>query len=452
MTKEEKKWLLLLSIFLILFTSIPYLIGYSREGKDWRFSGFVINLEDGNSYLAKMIRGAENDWLFRTPYTAYPQKGFFSFLPYLLLGKLTSSPNQHDQVVALFHVFRILGIITLSYATYKFISLFIDDLKLRQFGTVVTLLGGGIGWLSLLGFTNLWGGRIPVEFYSPESFGFLMIFSLPHLCFSRAFLLIALREFLLNSKDFSWKAVLKKGLPWVAIGFFQPLTIVSGWLIMGAFWVADIIAIIMQKSKKHLELEKHKQLFLNTIIPIVFSTPFVIYNFLAFQFDPYLKQWLNQNILISPPIIDYLFAYVLFLPLTCFGLCKLIRKNHSQGIFLSLAMVLLLSAAYIPYNLQRRLLEGIFVFLVIAMCVGISKLKIQFVKPITSFMYLNLISTIILVSGTGMSLWIPKDPLYIEKGKSIAYEELGGLVEKIRSYWHRIKLVISYLHGFQYLH
>jgi hypothetical protein len=85
-------------------------LAFQTQGEAWRFTGFVFAVEDGNSYIAKMLLGANGAWLFRTPYTADPQRGVLAFLPYLLLGKLAAGEGIHEQLVALFHLFRILAI------------------------------------------------------------------------------------------------------------------------------------------------------------------------------------------------------------------------------------------------------------------------------------------------------------------------------------------------------
>jgi len=79
-------------------TMLPYLLGYASQGDAWRFTGFVFGVEDGNSYIAKMLSGSAGAWLFRTPYTPEAQRGVLAFLPYILLGKLASPPGLHEQV------------------------------------------------------------------------------------------------------------------------------------------------------------------------------------------------------------------------------------------------------------------------------------------------------------------------------------------------------------------
>src|SRR5512141_1872291 len=126
MTRKEKQWIVWFGAIFMLITSIPYLVAYARQGNDWRFTGAILGIEDSNSYFADIGSGAAGAWLFRTPYTAYPQSGSLVFLPYLLLGKLASGPHLHDQIVILFHLLRCAAGMLAVWATYDFIAYFIE--------------------------------------------------------------------------------------------------------------------------------------------------------------------------------------------------------------------------------------------------------------------------------------------------------------------------------------
>ena len=102
----ERRWVFVFAVVVMLATTVPYLLGYAVEDADWRFTGFVVAVEDGNAFIGKMLSGTAGAWLVRTPYTASPQRGFLIFLPYILLGKLASPPDAHGQLVALYHLFR----------------------------------------------------------------------------------------------------------------------------------------------------------------------------------------------------------------------------------------------------------------------------------------------------------------------------------------------------------
>ena len=82
-------------------------------------------------------------------------------------------------------VFDILFIIVL----YRFIAVFLVAPAARMLALVLATLGGGFGWLlTLAGQTHLLG-TLPPEFYIPEGFSFIILFSLPHLALARAALL-----------------------------------------------------------------------------------------------------------------------------------------------------------------------------------------------------------------------------------------------------------------------
>jgi len=93
MSRSELKWVLGYSLALAAITSLPYLVAGLNQGADWRFTGFLFGVEDGNSYIAKMLAGYQGAWLFRTPYTTVEQVGVLAFLPYLLLGKLAGGSH-----------------------------------------------------------------------------------------------------------------------------------------------------------------------------------------------------------------------------------------------------------------------------------------------------------------------------------------------------------------------
>ncbi|MBI5828412.1 MAG: hypothetical protein HZB20_02460, partial [Chloroflexi bacterium] len=103
---KEWRWAAIFSAAVMALTCVPYLVGAARSGDDGRFSGFVIGVEDGNSYLAKMQLGAHGQWLFQLPYAIedHPKSLVYSF--YILLGKLagwvvgTADPLRlHDALV-----------------------------------------------------------------------------------------------------------------------------------------------------------------------------------------------------------------------------------------------------------------------------------------------------------------------------------------------------------------
>lgn len=400
---SENKWLIIFSLFVIIVTSIPYWLGFYNENDLFKFSGFIIGVGDGNSYLAKMMIGASGDWLFTTPYTAYPQMKFFAFFPYILLGKLTSHPSQTIQLIGLFHIFRWAGIIFLIFETFRFSLLIVMDRKNSLLITILLIFGGGLGWLGII-FPGLINHRMPLEFYSPETFGYLSVFSLPHLLFARAFLYKSFRNLLIldTESNFSHKSILKSGFSLFLSGIFQPINLFIGWFVVGIFFLV--------KTVKDKRISFYLKKYFFWIIP---SAPLFFYNLFSFLFDPYLSTWQDQNRIISPPILDYMLAYGLGL----FFLILVYKKGFIQKInhsfFINLWIILIPVLAYFPINIQRRLTEGVWFALCIYIGVFIMNNKNSIVK-ILAFASVFL-STLFFSVGSFQAIQKVDSPIYSSK-------------------------------------
>jgi hypothetical protein len=361
---SERRWVLWYAIIVMLVTTVPYLLGFSKEGMDWRFAGFVFGVEDGNSYIAKMLSGTAGSWLFRTPYTALPQRGTLIFLPYILLGKLASPPAIHEQLVVLYHLLRFVAGILFLFSTYEFIAFFIGSIFLRRVGLILASLGGGLGWILILFGRDTLFNSLPLEFYSPESFGFLSLYGIPHLALARALLLWGLIEYLrglrIQKVRSLWFHGLKVGSIWLLTGLVQPLTgMVVGAIViiyLGAlgFWQ---LWLSFRKNQNNWKVWR-KSVFLAMVAGLC-PLPFVLYNILAFNLDPVLKSWTVQSFLPSPHPFHYFLAYGLLFPFCAIGAAKYMKENQWMAWFPVAWILFLPVLAYAPFDLQRRLLEGI---------------------------------------------------------------------------------------------
>ncbi len=312
---KNRKDALILAVLVVLITLIPYLVGYSSQGEEWRFTGFVIGVEDGNSYIAKMLAGAAGDWLFKSPYSSQNQQGVVAFLPYILLGKLASGPGQHEQLIALFQLFRILGVFLVVLASYDFITIFIRNKNLRMWALAIIILGGGSGWVLVLLQQKNFLGSVPLEFISPESFGFLGILGFPHLAVARALLLWGMGSYLKKTKGYL------AGLFWLVLGLFQPMVVVIAWAVISFHGMITIFDLAISKKLSVKDnLFEVKDAIKKPLQSIFLSSPIVLYTGIAFLSDPYLIGWASQNLLPSPHIGHYIIAYGLLLPLVYPGL------------------------------------------------------------------------------------------------------------------------------------
>ena len=406
MDRTRRGWILL-AIGLALLTTLPYLVGFAVQG-DARFTGFVFGVEDGNSYIAKMLRGAEGDWLFRTPYTNMPQAGFLAFLPYLLLGKLTSAPGQHAQLVVLFHLFRIAGIFALAFVLERFFSLFFSSGRVRWMGMALVMAGGGLGWLAPFGLQTLWQERTPLEFYSPEAFGFLSVLGLPHLVWSRAFIFWGLYVLLKSEQE---GVLLKErrgaGISWLLAGLMQPQSLVIGLSVVGLYGAGRWM--LAHLANWPWDLGR----FLRTAVWLgLFAAPLVIYTGVYFLMDPYLRVWAQQNLITSPPFTDYLLAYAPVIPLVIWGGRAVFRERNGAGLLILFWAAVFLPAAYLPYDLQRRLTEGGWAACVVLALFGYLRTSTHIQRTARVVGMTLFIPAVILLAGGGLAVRTVQPPVF----------------------------------------
>jgi hypothetical protein len=421
----ERRWIFWAALIGMLLTTLPYFIGFQTQGEDWRFTGFVFGVNDGNSYIAKMLAGAEGDWLFRTPYTYLEQRGILAYFPLIVLGKLVAPPARHEQFVVLYHVSRFVGGMLAILATYEWIAYFVDRISVRRLGTLVACFGGGLGWLLVILGQGNWLGSLPLDFYSPETFGFLALYGLPHLAVARAFLLYGLLLYLRpSSTDHSSLLTFLPGLLFLLNGFFQPLTIAVAWAAMGAHLAGYGLSLFARGHRARSAYQRWLAYLRRALIAGLISAPFVLYSFLALRGDPFLSGWTAQNKILSPAPLHYLAAYGLVLPFAFWGARHLLRTRPVES-WLLIGWVLLLPVlAYAPFNLQRRLPEGIWVALVVLAMAALERVP---KPPRVWYMPLALTfpTTLFLLTGGITSVLQPQTPLFRPTPEVNAFLFLG---------------------------
>lgn len=427
---QERRWVLGFALVAMVVVSLPYLIGYAVQGDEWVFTGFVFGVEDGNSYLAKMMRGYAGDWLFRTSYTTHPQSGLLVLFPYLLLGKLTAPPGQHVQMVALFHLFRFAAGVLVFLATYDFLALFIRKVSLRRWGLALGTMGGGLGWVFvLLGQTD-WLGSLPLDFYSPESFGFLALYGLPHVALGRALLLWGMTAYL--AIESSPRGGLHAGVFWLGLGLMQPITVLIAWVVVGAYVVVlGFCQLWQQRRGRATHWARWKEYLQRALVAILLSSPLVIYTTVVFLGDPFAQAWSAQNLLPSPHPLHYLLAYGLMLPFAIVGARRVLRDGSWKA-WLPVAWVLIAPIlVYAPVSVQRRLAEGVWVVIVLLAINSLDREKVPRGITLDPVVFLLAFPTsLILLAGGLLAAWRPAKPLFRPVDEVAAIRFLDTVAEK----------------------
>ncbi|MEX2161939.1 MAG: hypothetical protein WD751_08500 [Anaerolineales bacterium] len=418
--RRERAWVLAFSIGLILLTGLPYVAAATQPQME--FTGFIYGVEDGNSYIATMLAGANGDWLFQSPYTTHAQNGALLFLPYLLLGKLVGPNAQHGQLVLLFHVFRSLSLIALCFAAYEFLALFINRLSLRRLGLALVTLGAGLGWLLwFLGVPSFFGS-ISLDFYSPETFGFLANFMLPHIVLARALLLWGLHRYLRGASGGAWL----DALIWFSMALFQPITAAVGLVLIAAH---TAFRLASRQARRSLALKDILAFARPLIGPALGAGSILLISVWQYLTDDYLRAWAIQNQSLSPNIIHYLLAYGWMLPFVYLGARALLSKDRTKASFLLVWLTLLPLLIYAPIGLQRRLAEGAWVMLLILALNAFDKGRLAKRSRELWVFSLAVPSTLLLLFGAWQLATQPAVPVFRPPDEIAAFQGLRALAQ-----------------------
>jgi hypothetical protein len=453
----EIRWVWVYALLIMGITTIPYLIGYHQQGDQYQFSGFVFAVEDGNSYIAKMLSGEAGAWLFSTPYSTFPQSGLLIYLPYTILGKLASPPAVHEQLTVLFHLFRIVAGVLVIFATYDFISQFVERVIYRRLGLILITIGGGLGWvLILLGRDNLFGS-LPLEFYSPESFGFLALYGLPHLALARALFLWGLVFLIKDSNldkpggikppaqsgELNVRSIFRDQLPdairpgfligllWLGAGIAQPIMVGLAWLLIAAYLVVRAIHLYIFKGSLHSDSwSGWARSVIISGVAVIISSPIILYIGYAALTNPFFALWAGQNIIRSPHPIHYLLAYILVLPLAILGIWAGLKINSRTSWLVVVWFLLFPILAYAPSDIQRRFPEGLWVATGTLAMLGIEELARRTSRK-QSWVYVPVIlalpSTVLLLVGGILATLNIRQPIYLPSDQITAFENLAEI-------------------------
>jgi len=360
-TRREWLWALAWVAAAMALTSVPYLLGAALSSQARVFGGFVLGVEDMYSYLAKMGEGAHGAWLFHIVYTSEPHQGALFFLFHLLLGKVAALAASlggwplTETMVVVYHIARVVLGALLLLTVYRFAALFTASRAMRRLAFLIVAFSGGLGWLLLLMGQPNWLGSSPVDLILPEGFTFLVLYALPHIALGRTLLLAG---FIVLWNTFSpgpsshqgegkwWLA----GLCWLAMGLIVPFYVAVAWAVVGAAWLAVTLrrrAIVWSET-------------IQTTLACLIASPVVVYSLIVFTINPVMRQWSAQNLILSPHPLHYVMGYALVGVLAILGAAYVLRRRDVRSVTLRLVAwaVAIPPLLYLPFNLQRRLIEG----------------------------------------------------------------------------------------------
>ncbi len=453
----EWRFVVVVGCVALLVASVPYGLGVLLATHERIFGGFVYALEDCYSYLAKMRQGAEGAWLFHIAYTAEPHIGTLFFPFHLLLGKVAALLPGGDltaRMVWVYHLARWVCGLGLLLTVYRFIAEFTASVMVRRLAWLMVTFGGGLGWLLVALGQPGWLGSQPLDFILPEGFTFLVLYAFPHIALARALLLWGFLSLLRScSPDNAFTPHASRltphvsritphvsriphsvlaGAAWLLMGLVVPFYVLVAWAVLGAAW----LVLCLRRGRVLWEAA------LRAVPSVLISAPVVAYSAWAFS-KPVYDVWSAQNLILSPHPLHYLAAYGIPLVLAAFALRDAWRAE--RPVWWALAWVGVVPLlVYLPFNLQRRLVEGVQVPLSLLAAMGLAKISEATGRRtarglvIGTVVLLLSLTNVLLVTGNCLALRGLPAPIYRDAGEVAAldwlHEEAGPTDVVLSSY------------------
>jgi len=377
----KKRYYIVVSLALIAVSS-PFLYAFLRSNTEWIFGGFLLNPIDGHSYLAKMQQGFNGSWKFTLPYTAESGQGAYLFLFYICLGQFARLFNL--SLISVFHAARLIGSSFLLYAIWKLVRELYTDESPRFFAFIIIIFGSGLGWLAVL------ANKITSDFWVAEAYPFLSMYANPHFPIGLGLMISMLIP---GKRDF-----LKSVIIGVPLAIIQPFSIV---ILIVVFLIRFIVEIFETKG---LELEIITQSrYLIILIGLGLTGGIIlIYQYWSILSDPVLSIWNFQNQTPPPDPVDFLISFLPVILMGFFGAKEAWKTELGKTLIIwSVVSILLL---FVPWNLPRRFLTGLFIPLGGLSIIGLKKMtkirKYSFQARVIIFLILILpTNLVVLISG-----------------------------------------------------
>lgn len=345
--------------FAALLSLIPYLIAWRAAPAGSIFSGFLINPQDGFSYLAKMQQGIRGSWLFRLPYAVEPGPPAFIFTFYLALGHISRLVGARPIVV--FHLTRMLAMIVMGLAAYRFLGTVLKQRGSVLFAYLLFLFGSGLGWLAgPLGF-------LTSDLLIPESIPFYAGLVNPH--FPLAYAGVASGAVLVLAAQGGWRTWASSFAVGLVLALLLPFALLS---LLAVLLVWQLWEAWEQRGQLSGHLRRGFHAELGALVALgVGGGPLLAYDFLLTRSHPVLMLWNAQNQTPSPPLPSYLIGFGLPLLLAGLGAVRFRIWRQRQGRLLLLWVLVNFLLLYAPFNLQRRLSLGLFLPLTALAALGL---------------------------------------------------------------------------------
>ncbi|HXA42256.1 MAG TPA: hypothetical protein VNV65_04985 [Candidatus Solibacter sp.] len=352
-----------LAIFAV--TLLPYLYAYATQPPGKVFNGFFFIADDAATYISKMREGAEGAWGWTDRYITSPHpQPVLLFLFYIVWGKIAAL--LHISLFAAYHVARLSGAIALVYAA-RALARAVLPVESRALATVIAVVGSGAGYLLLLVDAVVGHGSLEaLDLHLPELSAFYSVIAIPHFAWAAALMAASLIQLMViarpDERGFRLRPVV------LAAGSMLLLTVIHPQMLFVLGPLALLYLVLVRAPASA---------WAATAVSFAVCLPLLVYYLSILSGDVVVVEWSKQWKHQAPDFVSLVFSLGLPLALAIYAVGS---KRISAGPQLTLMaawLVLVLALLYIPnpVNIQRRLIDGLYLPVAMLAASGITMLK-----------------------------------------------------------------------------
>jgi hypothetical protein len=364
--KIDRRWALLLGLFVIALTLIPYLVGYSMaNGRQYMWLGY--NLDDSCVYLSWMRQVRDGSVRQFNLFTTESQHGMVVNPLFLLLGvaaRITGLP-----LIAVYHISRLLFGLALLLVVWRLIETLLGDRRTRKLAYLFVCLSAGFGWLPLWWQES--SLNTPVDRWQPEAITFLSLYLSPLFCCSLALQAAVILLLFHGERTRQLRPAIWAGLCAFALGLIHTYDVMS----LSAVWLTYLIVNTVRPIRGTTPPPSIS--WRNGLAAGALAAPAIIYVYLQLRTETVFKQraavptW-------SPPVAWVLLGFGGVLILAMFAIYQMAKSGiatssassdlipdqqslhvpHDVARLLLVWAVANLAISYVPTEFQRKLLQG----------------------------------------------------------------------------------------------
>jgi hypothetical protein len=412
-------------IAIFVVTLLPYLYAYATQPPGKVFNGFFFIADDAATYISKMREGAEGAWGWTDRYVTTPNpQPVFLFMFYILWGKVAAVLNI--SLFAAYHLARLSGAIALVYAARALAAVVLPPAS-RRLAVVLTLVGSGAGYLLLMlasvaGHDSLLGSKLEaLDLHLPELSALYSVIAIPHFAWAAALVAISLVQLIAVGRAVDDRgrlgAALLAALSLLALCFIHPQML----FVLAALAFALLLLRRPQAST-----------WVMTALPFVVCVPLLAYFLAVLNGDAVIVEWSKQWKHQAPGFISLLFSLGVPLALALYAVARGAHRGRPELALMVAWLVLVVALLYIPnpVNIQRRLIDGLYMPVGMLAAAGIGLLgerlktlgrrRLEF-----SLVSISAVSSLLVVA-IAFRFAAARDPMiYIDRGEVDAFHYLG---------------------------